>query len=58
MGLTVTARQRGRQQEDELNPWWLVAIVPASIVAGMIGFVLLCWFTRNVFPTLFVPDDF
>lgn len=41
-----------------MNPWWLIAIIPASIIAGMIGFVLLCWFTRNIFPTLFVGDDF
>ena len=32
-----------------MDPWWLVLIVPVTFVSGMIGFVLLCWFTRNIF---------
>jgi len=24
---------------------------------GIAGVIALAWFTRNIFPTLFVPDD-
>ncbi len=41
-----------------MNPWWLLLIVLGSFVGGMVGLLALFWFTRNVFPTLFVPDDF
>ena len=41
-----------------MNPWWLLMIVPGSILVGAIGLVLTMWFTRNIFPTLFVGDDF
>lgn len=41
-----------------MNPWWLGLIIPGAFFAGMVGFVMICWFTRNIFPTLFMPDDF
>lgn len=41
-----------------MNPYWLLLIVPGAFLAGMVGFVSACWFTRNIFPTLFIPDDF
>jgi hypothetical protein len=40
-----------------MNPWWLTVIVPASILLGGVGLIALAWFTRDVFPTLFVPSD-
>lgn len=40
-----------------MNPWWLILIVPGSFAAGMVGLVAIAWFTRNIFPTIFVGDD-
>lgn len=41
-----------------MNPWWLLLIVPGSIAGGAVALLALFWFTRNIFPTLFAPDDF
>lgn len=41
-----------------MNPWWLLLIVPVSVLVGMVGVLALFWFTRSIFPTLFAPDDF
>ena len=40
-----------------MNPWWLMLIMPATFIAGAIGLLLFAWFTRNVFPLVFTPDD-
>ena len=40
-----------------MNPWWLVLIVPLSITGGAAGLIALAWFTRDIFPTLFISSD-
>ena len=41
-----------------MNPWWLLLIVPGAALGGVVALIVVAWFTRNLFPTFFMPDDF
>ena len=40
-----------------MNFWWLTAIILASWFGGAAALIALAWFTRDIFPTIFVPSD-